>query len=66
MPRAQHPQAGLPFGSVLALASLDRQDEANRFSETAFKDASKALTFLRVVELVVFRIDIDWKLALLA
>src|SRR5438094_877957 len=66
MPRAQHPQAGLPFGSVLALASLDRQDEANRLSETAFKNAPKTLTFLRVVELVVLRIDIDWKLALLA
>ena len=64
MPGAQHPQAGLPLRSVLAGAALQRQHETRRLSQTALEDAAQALALLRIVQLVVHRIDVDRELAL--
>src|SRR5712691_7027962 len=64
MAGAKHPQAGLPCRSALAGSPLKWQYETHRRPETPFENTAKAFALFRVVELVVFRIDIDWELPL--
>src|SRR5215471_5154755 len=50
---------------MLPISALQRQDEANRMPEATFEYPSKPLTLLRVIEFVVFGIDINRQLPFL-
>src|SRR5262245_50390922 len=62
MLRSQHPQAGLPFRTTLAGATLQRQHESNGFIQTTFEHTTKPLAFFGVVEFAVLGIDVDREL----
>src|SRR5215472_16729781 len=62
---AKHPQTGLPLGSVLAPASLERQHHARGRLQTALEDSAKAFAVFGIVQMIVYRVHVDRQLPLL-
>src|SRR5262245_9124845 len=54
----KHPQTRLPFGSVLAITALNRQNETGGLADSALENPSQARSLFRVVEVVILRIQI--------
>ena len=64
--RPQHPCSGLPLGAAIAADPVQRQHRPDGRREAALEDAAQSLARLRIVELVVVRLEVDRKMSLFA